>query len=88
MPVRGAPRAWLFGIASRVFASYCTAHADGVAMAVRLAGDRPLPSEEIDDLAERIDAQREGRESCSIPRCAQLSDPRAGRRSNWSTSPA
>ncbi|MGH2866247.1 MAG: RNA polymerase sigma factor [Solirubrobacteraceae bacterium] len=69
---RGTPRAWLFGIASRVFASYCTAHADGVAMAVRLAGDRPLPSEEIDDLAERIDAQREGREV--LERCAQLSE--------------
>jgi RNA polymerase sigma factor (sigma-70 family) len=69
---RGTPRAWLFGIASRVFASYCTAHADGVAMAVRLAGDRPLPSEEIDDLAERIDAQREGREL--LERCAQLSE--------------
>ncbi len=69
---RGSPRAWLFGIASRVFASYCAAHADGVAMAVRLAGDRPLPSEEIDDLAGRIDAQREGREL--LERCAQLSD--------------
>jgi RNA polymerase sigma factor (sigma-70 family) len=69
---RGTPRAWLFGIASRVFASYCTAHADGVAMSVRLAGDRPLPSEEIDDLAERIDAQREGREL--LERCAQLSE--------------
>ncbi|MDQ2896442.1 MAG: hypothetical protein M3Y09_12505 [Actinomycetota bacterium] len=55
-----------------MFASYCTAHADGVAMAVRLAGDRPLPSEEIDDLAGRIDAQREGREL--LERCAQLSE--------------
>ncbi|MEO8967675.1 MAG: hypothetical protein ABI427_09030 [Solirubrobacteraceae bacterium] len=41
-------------------------------MAVRLAGDRPLPSEEIDDLAGRIDAQREGREL--LERCAQLSE--------------
>jgi RNA polymerase sigma-70 factor (ECF subfamily) len=39
-------------------------------MALRLAGDRPLPSEEIEDLAARIDAQREGREL--LERCARL----------------
>lgn len=71
-PRRGSPRAWLFGIASRVFASHCAAHADGIAMAVRLAADRPLPSDEIEDLAGRIDAQREGREL--LERCARLSD--------------
>jgi RNA polymerase sigma factor (sigma-70 family) len=71
-PRRGSPRAWLFGIASRVFSGHCAAHADGVAMAVRLAADRPLPSDEIDDLAGRIDAQREGREL--LERCAQLSE--------------
>src|ERR1700679_229146 len=43
-PRRGSPRAWLFGIAGRVFASHCAAHANGVEMALRLAGDRPLPS--------------------------------------------
>jgi RNA polymerase sigma factor (sigma-70 family) len=71
-PRRGSPRAWLFGIASRVFSSYCAAHADGVAMTVRLAADRPLPSDEIEDLAGRIDAQREGREL--LERCARLSE--------------
>src|ERR1700722_18183316 len=71
-PRRGSPRAWLFGIASRVFASHCAAHADGVAMVVRLGADRPLPSDEIEDLADRIDAQREGREL--LERCAQLSE--------------
>jgi RNA polymerase sigma factor (sigma-70 family) len=71
-PRRGSPRAWLFGIAARVFANHCAAHADGVEMAVRLAADRPLPSEEIEDLAGRIDAQREGREL--LERCARLSD--------------
>ena len=69
---RGSPRAWLFGIAARVFAGHCAAHADGVEMAQRLAGDRPLPSEEIEDVAARIDAQREGREL--LKRCARLSD--------------
>lgn len=71
-PRRGSPRAWLFGIAANVFAGYCAAHAGGVAMVVRLAGDRPLPSDEIEDLAGRIDAQREGREL--LARCAELSD--------------
>jgi RNA polymerase sigma factor (sigma-70 family) len=75
-PRQGSPRAWLFGIAVRVFASHCAAHADGVKMVLRLAGDRPLASEEIDDLAARIDAQREGREL--LERCARLS---AGERS-------
>src|SRR6202046_1292240 len=70
-PRRGSPRSWLFGIAARVFASHCAAHADGVEMVLRLAGDRPLPSEEIDDLAARIDAQREGRQL--LERCARLS---------------
>ena len=69
---RGSPRAWLFGISARVFASYCAAHADGVQMAVRLAADRPLMSDEIEDLAGRIDAQREGREM--LERCARLSE--------------
>jgi len=41
-------------------------------MAVRLAADRPLPSDEIEELAGRIDAQREGREL--LERCARLSD--------------
>ena len=68
---RGSPRAWLFGIAARVFASHCAAHADGVEMILRLAGDRPLPSDEIEDLAGRIDAQREGR--ALLERCARLS---------------
>jgi len=71
-PRRGSPRAWLFGIAARVFAGHCAAHADGVEMAVRLAADRPLPSDEIEDLAGRIDAQREGREL--LERCARLSE--------------
>jgi RNA polymerase sigma factor (sigma-70 family) len=71
-PRRGSPRAWLFGIASRVFAGHCAARADGIQMAVRLAADRPLAPDEIEDLAGRIDAQREGREL--LERCARLSD--------------
>jgi RNA polymerase sigma-70 factor (ECF subfamily) len=71
-PRRGTPRAWLFGIASKVFSSHCAAQADGIEMAVRLAGERPLSDDEIDDLAGRIDAQREGR--ALLERCAALSE--------------
>jgi RNA polymerase sigma-70 factor (ECF subfamily) len=71
-PRRGSPRAWLFGIASRVFSSHCAAHADGVEMAVRLAAERPLSSDETEDLAGRIDDQREGR--ALLERCAALSE--------------
>jgi RNA polymerase sigma factor (sigma-70 family) len=71
-PRRGSPRAWVFGIAARVFASYCAARADGAEMTVRFAADRPLPSDEIEDLAGRIDAQREGR--ALLEGCARLSD--------------
>ena len=71
-PRRGSPRAWLFGIAAHVFAGHCAARADGAEMTVRFASDRPLPSDEIEDLAGRIDAQREGR--VLLERCARLSD--------------
>jgi RNA polymerase sigma factor (sigma-70 family) len=71
-PSRGSPRAWVFGIAAHVFAGYCAARADGAQMTVRFAADRPLPSDEIEDLAGRIDAQREGR--ALLERCARLSD--------------
>jgi RNA polymerase sigma-70 factor (ECF subfamily) len=71
-PRRGSPRARLFGIASRVFSSHCAAQADGVEMAVRLAAERPLSTDEIEDLASRIDAQREGR--AVLERCAALSE--------------
>lgn len=70
-PRRGSPRAWLFGIASRVFSSHCAAQADGIEMAVRLAAERPLSTDEIEDLAGRIDAQRQGR--ALLERCGGLS---------------
>ena len=71
-PRRGSPRAWVFGIAAHVFAGHCAARADGAEMTVRFAADRPLPSDEIEDLAGRIDAQRAGR--ALLERCARLSD--------------
>lgn len=60
-PARGTARAWLFGIARNVFAKYCDAYGRGRDVAVRLAGRRALPDDEIEELLERIDAERSGR---------------------------
>ena len=59
-PRRGSDRAWLFGIAAHVFASHCEQSAGGRDAVLRLAGRRPLEADEIEELAERIDAERAG----------------------------
>jgi RNA polymerase sigma-70 factor (ECF subfamily) len=69
-PGRGSPRAWLFGIASNVFAWHCAEAANGRAAVARLAGRRPLDGDEIEELAGRIDAERAGRRL--IERSAEL----------------
>jgi RNA polymerase sigma factor (sigma-70 family) len=60
-PARGTARAWLFGIARKVFAKHCDAHSRRRDIVVRLAGRGPLPVDEIDELLARIDAERGGR---------------------------
>ena len=69
-PDRGSDRAWLFGIASRVFARHCDQTANGRDVVARLAGHRTLDDDEIEELAGRIDAEREG--AALMARCAQL----------------
>jgi RNA polymerase sigma factor (sigma-70 family) len=69
-PRRGSDRAWLFGIATRVFARHCEQSAGGRDAAARLGGHRPLDEDEIEELAQRIDAEREG--AALMQRCAQL----------------
>jgi RNA polymerase sigma factor (sigma-70 family) len=69
-PRRGSDRAWLLGIASRVFARHCDRVASGRDAATRLEGHRVLGEDEIDELTERIDAEREG--AALLRRCAQL----------------
>jgi RNA polymerase sigma-70 factor (ECF subfamily) len=59
-PRRGSDRAWLFGIAARVFAHHCEQSAGGRAAVARLGGHRSLDEDEIEELAGRIDAEREG----------------------------
>ncbi|HEY3774530.1 MAG TPA: RNA polymerase sigma factor [Solirubrobacteraceae bacterium] len=69
-PERGSDRAWLFGIASRVFAHHCDQSASGREAVVRLSGHRPLDVDEIEEIAERIDGERAGAEL--MRRCAEL----------------
>jgi len=70
-PRRGPPRAWLCGIASHVYAQHCANTASARDAVARLTGLVNLPPEEIDELMERIDAERAGREL--LERCAALS---------------
>ena len=69
-PSRGPARAWLLGIASKVFAKHCERAANGREAAARLAGHRQLDEDEIVELEERIDAAREG--ALLVKRCALL----------------
>jgi RNA polymerase sigma-70 factor (ECF subfamily) len=59
-PRRGSDRAWLFGIAAHVFARHCEQSAGDRDAVTRLGGHRALDEDEIEELAERIDAEREG----------------------------
>jgi RNA polymerase sigma factor (sigma-70 family) len=72
-PRKGSDRAWLFGIAARVFARHCEQSAGGRDAVARLGGHRPLDSGEIEELAERIDAEREG--AALMRRWARLPEP-------------
>jgi RNA polymerase sigma factor (sigma-70 family) len=69
-PRRGSDRAWLFGIAARVFARHCEQSAGGRDAVARLGGHRPLDGDEVEELAERIDSEREG--AALMRRCAAL----------------
>jgi RNA polymerase sigma-70 factor (ECF subfamily) len=60
-PRKGTARAWLFGIAGHVYASYCRAYSLQQHKLQRLAGRRDLDQDQLDDLLERIDAERAGR---------------------------
>ncbi|MBV8713070.1 MAG: RNA polymerase sigma factor [Solirubrobacterales bacterium] len=69
-PRRGSARAWLFGIATHVFAGHCDQAANGRDAVARLAQRRALDVDESEELAARIDAERAGREL--LGRCARL----------------
>ena len=59
---RGSPTAWLIAIARRVYANHLADEATGADLIDQLGGRLVLDQDEIDDLLERIDAQRDGKE--------------------------
>lgn len=60
-PRKGTPRAWVLGIARRIYAAHCEAHSQQRNKVERLAGRRELAPDEAGDLIDRIDAERAGR---------------------------
>lgn len=75
-PERGSDRAWLFGIAARVFANHCARSADGRNAIERLGAHRTLDADEAQEIAERIDAERAG--SALMARWEQLPEVERG----------
>jgi RNA polymerase sigma-70 factor, ECF subfamily len=64
-PRRGTARAWVFGIARRVYASYCEAYSQQQHKLRRLGGRRDIDPDQIEELLGRIDAERIGRDLVS-----------------------
>jgi RNA polymerase sigma factor (sigma-70 family) len=64
-PRKGTARAWVFGIARRVYASYCEAYSQQQHKVRRLAGRRDLDPDQVEELLDRIDAERSGRDLVS-----------------------
>jgi RNA polymerase sigma factor (sigma-70 family) len=60
-PRKGTSRAWVFGIARRIYAAHCQAHSQQRSRVERLAGRRELAPDEVGELIDRIDAERSGR---------------------------
>ncbi|MGW0822464.1 RNA polymerase sigma factor [Streptomyces sp. NPDC002845] len=72
-PRRGAPAAWLYGIARNALASHFRGSAREQHAVARLNGHRILDEEDIAALEERIDAERAARELAE--RHSALSEP-------------
>jgi RNA polymerase sigma-70 factor (ECF subfamily) len=60
-PRKGTARAWVFGIARNVYAAHCEAYSHQRHKVERLAGRRDLDPDQIEELLDRIDAERAGR---------------------------
>ena len=60
-PRKGTARAWVFGIAGHMYASYCQAYSQQQQRLERLGGRRDLDLDQVDELLERIDAERAAR---------------------------
>lgn len=60
-PRQGTGRAWVFGIARRVYAAHCQAYSQQQHQLRQLAGRRDLGPDQVEELVDRIDAERAGR---------------------------
>ena len=60
-PRKGSARAWVFGIARHLYAAHCEAYSQQQHKLQRLAGRRELDQDQVEELLERIDAERAGR---------------------------
>lgn len=60
-PGKGTARAWVFGIARRVYAARCETESQLRNKMLRLAGRRELAPDHVEELLDRIDAERAGR---------------------------
>ncbi|GAA1961221.1 sigma-70 family RNA polymerase sigma factor [Kitasatospora viridis] len=61
-PRKGTARSWVFGIARHVYAAHCAADSRRQEKAERLAGRRELDADQVEELLDRIDAERAGRQ--------------------------
>lgn len=61
-PTAGSERPWLFAIARRAYARQCERTARARDLARREGAQRLLDEDEVEELLERIDAERRGRE--------------------------
>ena len=57
-PRKGTARAWVFGIAGHVYASYWQSYTQQQQRLRRLSGRRDLELDQVEELLERIDAER------------------------------
>lgn len=68
----GPVRAWLIAIARRVYARHLAARTADAGLIDQLGGQLVLAQDEVEDLAARLDARRDGQEL--LERAARLSD--------------
>ncbi len=68
----GTPAAWLIAIARRVYAQHLAREAAGADLIAQLGGQLILADDEVEDLAERVDAQRDGKELLERTRLSEV----------------
>jgi RNA polymerase sigma factor (sigma-70 family) len=61
-PGKGSARSWIFGIARHVYVAHCEAYGRQQGRLQRLAGRRDLESDQVEEMLDRIDAERAGRD--------------------------